>query len=78
MPIYQLSDKLMFPSVYQAEEGIVAVGGDLSPQRLMLAYRSGIFPCGLMKVTRLYGGVRILVLSYCLKTFIFQNQCSVY
>lgn len=44
MPIYKLIDELIFPPVDEAEEGIVAVGGDLSPERLMLAYRSGIFP----------------------------------
>ena len=27
-----------------SEEGLIAVGGDLSPERLLLAYRSGIFP----------------------------------
>lgn len=36
---------LSFPNINDAnEEGILAVGGDLSPERLMLAYRSGIFP----------------------------------
>lgn len=44
MPIYLLNDKLTFPPVHGAEDGIVAVGGDLSPERLLLAYRSGIFP----------------------------------
>lgn len=44
MPIYKLIDELIFPPVGGAEEGIVAVGGDLSSERLMLAYRSGIFP----------------------------------
>lgn len=44
MPIYKLVDELIFPSVEEAENGIVAVGGDLSPERLMLAYKSGIFP----------------------------------
>lgn len=44
MPVYWLSDKLIFPPVSGAEEGIVAAGGDLSPERLLLAYRSGIFP----------------------------------
>src|SRR4029077_3932634 len=28
-----------------AEDGLVAVGGDLSPERLLLAYRSRVFPC---------------------------------
>jgi leucyl/phenylalanyl-tRNA---protein transferase len=43
--MYFLSRELYFPPAGQASpEGIVAVGGDLSPQRLMLAYSSGIFP----------------------------------
>ncbi|SHI36519.1 leucyl/phenylalanyl-tRNA--protein transferase [Pseudozobellia thermophila] len=43
--MFFLTDKLEFPPVEQAnEEGLLAVGGDLSPERLLLAYRSGIFP----------------------------------
>lgn len=43
--MYFLSRELFFPSVNQASpEGIVAIGGDLSSERLLLAYRSGIFP----------------------------------
>ncbi len=44
MPIYLLNEKISFPPVDGAEEGIVAVGGDLSPERLLLAYQQGIFP----------------------------------
>ncbi|MBC6427567.1 MAG: leucyl/phenylalanyl-tRNA--protein transferase [Ekhidna sp.] len=44
MPVFYLTDDLIFPPVSDAEEGVVAIGGDLSPERLMLAYRSGIFP----------------------------------
>ena len=44
MSIYRLTDDLIFPPVKGAEDGIVAVGGDLLPERLMIAYRSGIFP----------------------------------
>lgn len=45
MPIFQLTNKLEFPPVALADEtGIVAFGGDLSQKRLLLAYRSGIFP----------------------------------
>jgi len=45
MPVYMLSDELVFPSVHLAmEEGLLAVGGDLSPERLLLAYKEGIFP----------------------------------
>lgn len=41
----KLSHHLSFPDPASAlEEGIVAYGGDLSPSRLMLAYRTGIFP----------------------------------
>jgi len=40
-----LDNRLHFPNPRQAdEEGLVAVGGDLSVSRLLLAYRSGIFP----------------------------------
>jgi leucyl/phenylalanyl-tRNA--protein transferase len=40
-----LDDKLWFPNPNEAmEDGLLAIGGDLSPQRLLLAYRSGIFP----------------------------------
>jgi len=43
--IPKLTHHLSFPNPSHAsEEGIVAYGGDLSPSRLMLAYRSGIFP----------------------------------
>ena len=44
MPVYALSRKLVFPPVEHAVDGLLAVGGDLSPERLLLAYRSGIFP----------------------------------
>ncbi len=40
-----LGKELIFPDVETASsEGIVAIGGDLSPERLILAYKSGIFP----------------------------------
>ena len=43
--MYRLTDALLFPSPEQASaEGIVAVGGDLQPERVILAYRKGIFP----------------------------------
>ena len=45
MPVYQLSDELVFPSPNLAVPGgLLAVGGDLSTQRLLLAYSLGIFP----------------------------------
>lgn len=43
--IPRLTYQLSFPDPRSAsEEGIVAYGGDLTPSRLMLAYRNGIFP----------------------------------
>ena len=45
MPIFLLTDDLVFPPVHLANaEGLLAVGGDLSPERLLLSYQSGIFP----------------------------------
>ena len=40
-----LDHNIIFPELSEAdEEGLLAVGGDLSPERLLLAYKSGIFP----------------------------------
>lgn len=45
MSIQVLTDKLWFPPVEQsAADGLLAIGGDLCTERLLLAYRSGIFP----------------------------------
>ncbi len=45
MPVFRLNDQLLFPPPELAEpEGVLAVGGDLSPSRLLLAYSMGIFP----------------------------------
>ncbi len=44
-PVPRLTQELWFPPVSQANsEGLVAIGGDLNPERLILAYKSGIFP----------------------------------
>ena len=34
----------MFPPVHLAEDGLLALGGDLRPERLLLGYTQGIFP----------------------------------
>lgn len=45
MPVFQLNHRILFPPPNLArEDGLLAVGGDLSPQRLLAAYRLGIFP----------------------------------
>jgi leucyl/phenylalanyl-tRNA--protein transferase len=43
--MYRVTEALFFPAVETASpEGILAFGGDLSPERLLLAYQCGIFP----------------------------------
>lgn len=46
MALFQIPpNELIFPPLHQAEpDGLLAIGGDLSMERLLLAYRSGIFP----------------------------------
>lgn len=45
MPVHLLGREIAFPDPREAEPGgLLAVGGDLSPQRLLLAYARGIFP----------------------------------
>jgi leucyl/phenylalanyl-tRNA---protein transferase len=45
MPVYRLSDEILFPpGDHAVKSGLLAVGGDLSPERLLAAYRKGIFP----------------------------------
>ena len=45
MAVFQLDDKLWFPDPHLGEkDGLVAVGGDLSVDRLLLAYSYGFFP----------------------------------
>jgi leucyl/phenylalanyl-tRNA---protein transferase len=43
--MFILGKEILFPAVNVADdEGIIAIGGDLSTERLLLAYKSGIFP----------------------------------
>ncbi len=45
MPVFRLGRELDFPPVeWTGEDGLLAVGGDLRPERLLLAYSQGIFP----------------------------------
>lgn len=45
MPVYRLIDEIIFPPPEEAEpDGLLAVGGGLSSERLLLAYKLGIFP----------------------------------
>ena len=44
MPVFRLDDRLVFPPVELAEDGLLALGGDLRPERLLLGYAEGIFP----------------------------------
>ena len=43
--MFLLTKDLFFPPLDMADEdGLLAIGGDLNPERLLLAYRNGIFP----------------------------------
>jgi leucyl/phenylalanyl-tRNA---protein transferase len=45
MPVFQLIEEIVFPHASQAEDdGLLAIGGDLSPNRILNAYVNGIFP----------------------------------
>jgi leucyl/phenylalanyl-tRNA--protein transferase len=45
MPVFRLTDQIQFPPTDLAEEnGLLAIGGDLKPERLIMAYSRGIFP----------------------------------
>ena len=45
MPVFQLTSEIIFPPAHlAAPNGILAIGGDLVPERLLEAYRQGIFP----------------------------------
>lgn len=45
LKMFLLSNELIFPPLHEADDdGLLAIGGDLSSERLLLAYRQGIFP----------------------------------
>ena len=45
MPLFRLSEKIEFPPAWLARsDGLLCIGGDLCAERLILAYRNGIFP----------------------------------
>ncbi len=45
MPLFRLSHQLEFPPAWLARsDGLLCIGGDLSCDRLLLAYQNGIFP----------------------------------
>lgn len=44
MPVFYLDNELVFPHPLLAEDGLLAIGGDLAIDRLLLAYQNGIFP----------------------------------
>jgi len=45
MPIFELTEEIVFPHPnYAEDDGLLAIGGDLSAERLLLAYSNAIFP----------------------------------
>ena len=70
MPLFSLNKQLVFPPVDLAEpDGLLAIGGDLTPERLLLAYREGIFPW--------YHGEQILWWSPDPRFVLFPNKLKV-
>ena len=70
MPLFVLDNELTFPPPHLAEpDGLLAMGGDLSPERLLLAYRNGIFPW--------YEGDHILWWSPDPRFVLFPNELKV-
>jgi leucyl/phenylalanyl-tRNA--protein transferase len=70
MPLFALNKELIFPPVHLAEpDGLLAMGGDLSSERLLLAYRSGIFPW--------YEGKTILWWSPDLRFVLFPDELKI-
>lgn len=70
MPLFALEKELHFPPVHLAEpDGLLAIGGDLSFDRLLLAYRQGIFPW--------YEGTHILWWSPDPRFVLFPNELKV-
>lgn len=76
MAIYMLDEKeIAFPNPRLAnEDGLLAAGGDLSVERLLLAYSNGIFPWySTVKAPRFYGGVQKRDTLFDLRKFISPN-----
>lgn len=86
MAVFQLDDKLWFPDPHLGEDdGLVAVGGDLSIDRLLLAYSNGFFPwysfrdenrlwfCPLQRFVIFPKEIHI---SHSMQQLIHQNRCQ--
>ena len=70
MPIFVIEDEISFPPVHLAEpDGLLAIGGDLSPKRLIDAYKKGIFPW--------YEGEYILWWSPDPRCVLFSNELKI-
>jgi len=70
MSIFALDNSLVFPPVHLSEpDGLLAIGGDLTPERLLLAYESGIFPW--------YEGEYILWWSPDPRCILFPNELKI-
>lgn len=58
MAVWQLDDELWFPDPRWGEDdGLVAIGGDLSVERLVLAYSNGFFPGTLSRWSESHTGI---------------------
>ena len=70
MPLFVLDKKIYFPPAHLADPGgLLAIGGDLAPERLLVAYQSGIFPW--------YEGEHILWWSPDPRFVLFPNELKI-
>ena len=78
MAVWQLDDELWFPNPRWGEDdGLVAIGGDLSVERLVLAYSNGFFPWYAFQMEREYqqeAGLKCKVTIDGYTDFVFLNK----
>ena len=51
------------PRIYHPDDGLIAIGGDLSVERIWFAYQLGIFPWLILRM-KFFGGAPILDLCF--------------
>ena len=79
MAVWQLDDELWFPNPRWGEDdGLVAIGGDLSVERLVLAYSNGFFPWYAFQMERelRIGIVRLTAMSSSLTRYTLAIRCA--
>lgn len=75
--VFQLTKKLAFPDPHWGDpDGLLAIGGDLSVDRLILAYSNGIFPWYAFRQKSSNGGAPCSVSSSSRERFTSPTPCA--